>query len=84
MATKHDLINLVSKKIDYLSSEDVSYAVDLTLDYLKFELAKHNRVEIRGLGSFSIRDRKKAGTDQLYKTVYYRMAKNIAAEINDL
>jgi nucleoid DNA-binding protein len=84
MATKNDLVSIVSKKIEYLAKEDVSNVIDLILDYLKCELAKQNRIEIRGLGTFCIRDRKKPDNDKLYKTIYYRMAKNILKEVNDI
>jgi len=84
MATKNDLVNIVSKKITYLPKEEVSNIIDLILGYLKNELAKQNRIEIRGLGTFSTRDRKKPDNDMVYKTIYYRMAKNIGKKVNDI
>ncbi|NRB10773.1 MAG: integration host factor subunit beta [Rickettsiaceae bacterium] len=77
MATKSDLINKLAKKLDYLSKADITSSVDNIFDYLQEELTKGNRVEIRGFGSLSIRDRKYAGKDEYYKTIYYRMSKNI-------
>jgi nucleoid DNA-binding protein len=76
MARKADLINKISEKIDYLSKEDIKTSIDLVFDYLKSELVQQNRIEIRGFGSFSIRDRKFPDSEKIYKTIYYRMSKN--------
>ena len=43
MATKRDLVENLSKKLDYLNLEDAKSAVDCILNYLKDELAKGNR-----------------------------------------
>ncbi|PCJ29594.1 MAG: DNA-binding protein [Rickettsiales bacterium] len=83
MATKKDLVGRVLQKLDYLSPEDVDYAVDSVLDCLKAELALENRVEIRGFGSLSIRKRSHPKKDELYNSVYYRMSKNIQERLND-
>ncbi len=77
MTTKRDLINKLSKKLDYLSPEDIKCAVDSILSYIKNELSAGNRVEIRGFGSMSVRKRKYANKDEYYNTVYYRMSKNV-------
>ncbi|WPY00177.1 HU family DNA-binding protein [Candidatus Trichorickettsia mobilis] len=77
MATKNDLIEALSKEISYLSKEDSSEVVNLVLEYLTEMLVQHNKIEIRGFGSFSIRSRKYANSNKLYNTVYYRMAKNV-------
>jgi len=82
MATKKDLVENLMKKLDYLSFEDAQYAVDCILDYVKEELAKGNRVEIRGFGSLSIRKRKYPGRDEEYNTIYYRMSKNVQESLN--
>jgi nucleoid DNA-binding protein len=82
MATKRDLVENLSKKLDYLNLEDAKSAVDCILNYLKDELAKGNRVEIRGFGSMSIRKRKYAARDEHYNTVYYRMSKNVQNTLN--
>jgi nucleoid DNA-binding protein len=77
MAAKSDLIEKLKNKLPYLSEEDAAFSVNIVLDYIKEELSKGNRVEIRGFGSLSVRGRKYAGRDASYNTVYYRMAKNI-------
>ena len=77
MATKNDLIKAITKEINYLSKEDASEIVNLVLEYLTLALAQHDRIEIRGFGSFSVRSRKYADSNKRYNTVYYRMAKNV-------
>ncbi len=76
MAKKSDLVNKISENLGYLSREDIKDSVDLVLDYLKSSLAEQNRIEIRGFGSFSVRQRKFSNSEQSYKTVYYLMPKN--------
>lgn len=82
MATKKDLVDNLVKKLNYLSQQDAAFAVDCILDYIKDELAKGNRLELRGFGSLSIRSRKYAQRDEEYNTVYYRMSKNIQDDLN--
>ena len=82
MATKKDLIDSLVKKLDYLKQQDAAFAVDCILDYIKDELTKGNRIELRGFGSLSVRPRKYAGRDEEYNTVYYRMSKNIQDDLN--
>jgi nucleoid DNA-binding protein len=77
MATKKDLIKTLISKYDYLSKEDAGLAVDSMLEYLKEELCKKNRVEIRGFGSFSVREKRFAGEDKKYNTVYFRASKMV-------
>ena len=55
---KKDLIEAVSKELDGFMKKDISQAIDLILDSIVDELANGRRVEIRGFGSFSIRQRK--------------------------
>ena len=50
MATKKTLIEKIRNKLTYLSEEDAYIAVDSVLEYIKDELSKKNRIEIRGLG----------------------------------
>jgi integration host factor subunit beta len=75
MAIIKDLVERISSKINYLPEEDILLATNLVFDYLKSELAKQNRIEIRGFGSFSIRKRKFANKKETYNTIYYRMPK---------
>lgn len=85
MALKNNLVEALSKKIDYLPREDIAASVDVVINCIKDQLSKQNRVEIRGFGSFSIRKRKKVGSDDIeYNTIYFRMAKKIAEKLNKL
>ena len=77
MATRKDLVKKLSKDLDYLQAQDVRYALDSVLGYLKDGLIEGNRVEVRGFGSLSIREREYSDKDGKYNTAYYRMSKNI-------
>ena len=68
-------------KLPYLSKEDAEFSIHSVLDYLKSELVAGNRIEVRGFGSFSVRQRKHPRRDVTYNTTYYRMSKNIQSEI---
>ena len=76
MASKSDLVNKISEQLTYLPKKDIVESVDLVFDYLESELIKHNRIEVRGFGSFSIRERKFADRPNIYKTIYYRSPKS--------
>tara|TARA_Y100000992_G_scaffold301856_1_gene273892 strand:- start:1549 stop:1824 length:276 start_codon:yes stop_codon:yes gene_type:complete len=55
---KSDFISLLSKNLEDYSELDVNFSVDLIQKSIIETLKKRNRVEIRGFGSFCIRDRK--------------------------
>ena len=55
---KSDFITLLSKKLDDYSELDIKLSADLIQKVIIESLKKTNRVEIRGFGSFCIRDRK--------------------------
>ena len=55
---KSDFISLLSKNLQDYSEIDVSLSADLIQKAIIESLKKRYRVEIRGFGSFSIRDRK--------------------------
>ena len=55
---KSDLIYLLTKNLKDYSEMDVSLSTDLIQKSIIDSLKKRNRVEIRGFGSFCIRDRK--------------------------
>ena len=82
MATKKDLVDNLVKQLDYLNQQDATLAVDHILEYIKDELEKGNRLELRGFGSLSVRPRKYADRDEEYNTVYYRMSKNVQDDLN--
>tara|TARA_Y100000022_G_scaffold118730_1_gene102592 strand:- start:707 stop:982 length:276 start_codon:yes stop_codon:yes gene_type:complete len=55
---KSDFIFYLSKKLEDYNELDVNLAADLIQKAILEALKKRNRVEIRGFGSFCIRDRK--------------------------
>jgi integration host factor subunit beta len=55
---KSDFISLLSKTLKDHNDLDVNFSVDLIQKSIVENLKKRNRVEIRGFGSFCIRDRK--------------------------
>lgn len=67
--------------------KDVSHAVDIILDSIASALASGRRVEIRGFGSFSIRQRKARSTKNPRtakimnipprKTIHFTMSKSL-------
>ena len=82
MTSKKDVVKAVADRLDYLSEEDAELAIDTVVDSFTQNLIKGNRIEIRGFGSFSIRQRKYAGRDEHYNTIYYRMSKSVFEALN--
>lgn len=78
MANKKDLVESLVNNLSYLKKDDAIYAINCVFNYIKDELIRGNRIEIRGFGSLSTRTRKYAGKDTKYNTIYYRMSKNLS------
>ena len=55
---KSDFIYLLSKRLKDYSEIDVILSADLIQKAIIESLKKRNRIEIRGFGSFCVRDRK--------------------------
>ena len=55
---KSELILLLSKNLENYNEIDINLSVDLIQKVIVESLKKRNRVEIRGFGSFCIRDRR--------------------------
>ena len=55
---KSDFIYLLSKNLENYNAIDINLSADLIQKSIVETLKKRNRVEIRGFGSFCIRDRK--------------------------
>jgi integration host factor subunit beta len=55
---KSELIQLISSKQPHLSDSDVSTAVTQIIKRMTDELAGGGRIEIRGFGAFSLKQRK--------------------------
>lgn len=52
--TKSELINRLAERFPQLGAKDADFAVKVLLDALADALARGQRVEIRGFGSFSL------------------------------
>lgn len=55
---KSDLVNSVAERLTSLSRKDVEVIVNQVFDSMTISLAKGERIEIRGFGSFEVRTRK--------------------------
>ncbi len=55
---KSDLISSVTEKLGSLSHRDVEIIINQVFDSMVNSLAKGDRIEIRGFGSFEVRTRK--------------------------
>tara|TARA_Y100000022_G_scaffold198490_1_gene208928 strand:- start:37 stop:312 length:276 start_codon:yes stop_codon:yes gene_type:complete len=55
---KSDFISLLTKNLEDYNELDINLSADLIQKAVVESLRKRNRVEIRGFGSFCIRDRK--------------------------
>ena len=55
--TKRDLITAVSNANPYISRKTIEEAVDLLFQMMTFYLSHHQRIELRGFGVFSVRQR---------------------------
>ena len=55
---KSDFISFLSKNLEDYTEIDINLSADLIQKSIVETLKKRNRVEIRGFGSFCIRDRK--------------------------
>tara|TARA_B100000902_G_scaffold299030_1_gene286467 strand:+ start:866 stop:1141 length:276 start_codon:yes stop_codon:yes gene_type:complete len=55
---KSDFVDLLSDSLSDYSEIDISISVDLIQKLIVESLKKRQRIEIRGFGSFCIRDRK--------------------------
>ncbi len=54
---KSDLINRISEKFPHLYHRDVERVVNRILDEIGDALARDDRVELRGFGTFSVKKR---------------------------
>ncbi|MBV6272230.1 integration host factor subunit beta [Alcaligenaceae bacterium CGII-47] len=55
--TKSELIALLASRYPQLATRDMDFAVKMVLDAMAESLAKGQRIEIRGFGSFSLSER---------------------------
>ena len=55
---KSDFVSLLSRNLEDYSEMDVILSADLIQKAITESLKKRNRIEIRGFGTFCVRDRK--------------------------
>jgi nucleoid DNA-binding protein len=84
---KRDLVDEITNNLDGFLKKDISQAVDIILDTMADSLDEGQRVEIRGFGSFSVRQRKARQTKNPKtgkimdipprKTLHFTMSKSL-------
>ncbi|NSM56468.1 integration host factor subunit beta [Wolbachia endosymbiont of Atemnus politus] len=92
MATKSNIITKVAKRHPLLDKVVIAAIVNRFFEVLSSALEHHNRVEIRGFGSFSIRSYNLKETNHLvlqqfaknqYFKTYFRSSKKLSDLINE-
>ncbi|MEE4136484.1 MAG: HU family DNA-binding protein [Desulforhopalus sp.] len=83
---KKDLVDKVSSELA-MHKQDVGLAVDILLDTMARALAEERRIELRGFGSFAVRERKPRSTKNPRtgkmmeipdrKTLHFTMSKSL-------
>jgi integration host factor beta subunit len=56
--TKNDLIKKLQEDLKTYSLKDVAYVVDIIFDSMTDAIKRGERIELRGFGSFEVRERK--------------------------
>ena len=56
--TKNDLIKKLQEELKTYSLKDVTYAVNIIFDSMIDAIKRGERIELRGFGSFEVRERK--------------------------
>lgn len=84
---KRDLVDEITSNLDGFLKKDIGQAVDIILDSMADSLDEGRRVEIRGFGSFSVRQRKARQTKNPKtgkimdipprKTLHFTMSKSL-------
>ena len=84
---KRDLVEKTAEHLDGYLKKDLSRAVDIIIEAMAESLDRGNRVEIRGFGSLSVRERqarqtKNPKTGKVMdipprKTVHFAMSKSL-------
>ncbi|MDR1362407.1 MAG: integration host factor subunit beta [Holosporaceae bacterium] len=89
---KSDLIARISEIYPFMSSKNVARLISIVLDEMINALSEGRRIELRGFGAFSIRQREeKLGRNprtgekvlvKAKKVTYFRMGKHLKSMIN--
>ena len=90
---KSDLVHKISKKLVHLKKNDIDEASNKLTDLISTTLIKKDRVEMRGFGSFSTRERKarlarnpKTGSSITVSSKFYpyfRASKSLRESLNN-
>ncbi len=59
---KRDIVEMVSEKMDGYLKKDIARSVDIIIETMTECLARDQRIEVRGFGCFSVRQRKAKST----------------------
>ena len=90
---KDILAEKILTKLGYeFPTEDLKLSISIIFDILSETLSNKDRIEIRGFGTFSLRNRlvpedprknnEKGGKKVVCNSVYFRMAKNMSDRLN--
>jgi integration host factor subunit beta len=84
---KRELVEKTAAELDGYLKKDISKAVDIIIETMSESLDQGDRVEIRGFGSFSVRQRKARQTKNpktgkvmdipARKTLHFAMSKSL-------
>ena len=79
MTIRSELIDILTKKNPAISGDDMSYILSKTFDYIASELAEQNRVEIRGFGTFEVKEKRVVSSiardsGAMRKVVHYKQS----------
>ena len=90
---KSDIVKSISAKFTVLDNKDIEEGISVIINYASDCLSKNHRIELRGLGSFSLRKRKprfsrnpKTGDSVFIDSKYYlyfRPSKNLKTLVNE-
>ena len=90
--TKNDLIKEVQENLKTYSYKDITYAVNIIFDAMIKAIKHGERIEIRGFGNFTVRERKprlgrnpKSGAEvklEKRKVPFYKTGKELREMVN--
>ena len=90
--TKNDLIIKLQKTLKVYPRKDVAYAVNIIFDSILESLKRGERVEIRGFGNMTVRERKsrlgrnpKSGTEvklEKRKAPFFKTGKELRLKVD--
>jgi len=91
--TKNDLIKKLQEELKTYSLKDVTYVVNIIFDSMTDAISRGERIELRGFGSFEVRERKprmgrnpKSGAEvklQERKVPFFKTGKELRIMVNN-